>query len=107
MREKKCGTYDARRIVGRNDDIPQSELVQIQRVPSQLRICAIKTLAAPHEFNKKRDRALDDSLRLREQGLVLSSRGGTLREQRTGCGALALCTSKLVCARCGEWAPVN
>ena len=53
--------------------------MQIERVPSQLKISVIKTLAALHEFNKKRDRALDDSLRLREQGLVLSSRGGTLR----------------------------
>ena len=107
MREKKCGTYDARRIVGRNDDILQSELVQIKCVPSQLGICAIKTLAAPHELNKQRDRTLDDSLRLREQRLVLGSRGGTLREQCARRGALALCTSEEVCARCGEWAAVD
>ena len=77
--KRKSGTHDARRIVGRNNDILQSELVQIERIPNQLRISAIKILAAPHEFNKQHDRALDDSLRLREQGLVLSSRGGTLR----------------------------
>ena len=81
--------------------------MQIERVPSQLRISVIKTLAALHEFNKKRDRALDDSLRLSEQGLVLSSRGGTLREQRTGRGALTLCTSKEVCARRGDWVSVD
>ena len=97
----KSGTYNGRRIVGRNDDIPQSELVQIERVPSQLRTSAIKTLAAPHEFNKKRDRALDDSLHLREQGLVLSSRGGTLREQRTGRGALWGLGLGRLRARCG------
>ena len=107
MREKKCGTHDARRIIGRKNDILQSELGQIERVPSQVRISAIETLAAPNEFNKKRDRALDDSLRLREQSLALSSRGGTLREQRTGRGALALCTSEEVCALCGEWAAID
>jgi hypothetical protein len=81
--------------------------VQIERVPSQLRISTIKTLAASHKLNKQRDGALDNSLRLREQGLVLRSRGGTLREQRAGRGALALRTSEEVCARCGEWAPVD
>jgi hypothetical protein len=81
--------------------------VQIERVPSQLRISAFRTLAAPHEFNKQRDRALDDGLRLREQSLALSSHGGTLREQRAGRGALSLCASEEVCAHCGEWAPVD
>ena len=56
-------------------------------------------LAVPHEHDKQRDRALDDSLHLREQSLVLSSRGGTLREQRAGLGALVLCKSEEVCAR--------
>ena len=107
MREKKCGTHDSRRIIRRNDDILQSELVQIKRVPSQLRIGAIKTLAAPYKFNKQRDGALNDSLRLREQRLVFSSGGGTLSEQRAGRGAHALSTSEEICACCGEWASVN
>ena len=81
--------------------------MQIERVPSQLRISAIKTLAAPHELNKQRDRALNISLRIREQSLALSSRGGTLREQRAGHGALSLSTSEEVCAPCGEWAAVD
>ena len=81
--------------------------MQVERVPCQLRISAFKTLAAPHELNKQRDRALNNSLRLREQSIALSSRGGTLREQRAGRGALSLCTSEEVYARCGEWAAVD
>ena len=103
----KSGTHDARRIIGCNDDILQSELVQIERVPSQLWIGTVEALAASNELDKQRDGALDDGLRLREQGLVLGSRRGTLCKKRAGRSALTLGTSEEVRARCWEWTTVN
>ena len=93
---RKSGTHDAGWIIGSNDDILQSEFVQVERVPSQLRICAIKTLAASHKLDEQRDRTLDDRLRFREQGLVLGSCRGTLGEKRAGRSALTLGTSEEV-----------
>ena len=107
MKGRKSGTYNTSRIIGCNNDILQSEFVQVERVPSQLRICAIKTLAAPHKFDEQRDRALDDRLRLGEQGLVLSSCRGTLGEKRTSRSALPLGTSEEVCTRGGERSTVD
>jgi hypothetical protein len=37
LKEKKSGTYNARGTIGRNDDSLQYELVQIKRIPNQLR----------------------------------------------------------------------
>jgi hypothetical protein len=81
--------------------------VQIERIPSQLWICAIKTFAASYELDKQRNGTLDDILRLCKQGLVLSSRWSTLREKRAGRRTLTLGTSEKVCTRCWEGTAVD
>jgi len=60
-----------------------------------------------HELDEQRDGTLDDALRLGKQGLVLSSRGSTLREERACRGALALGTCEKVCSRSWEWSAIN
>jgi hypothetical protein len=108
-RDKTGGkrTHDACRIIGCDDDILQSELVQIERVPSQLWIGAVKAFAASYELDKQRDGTLDDTLRLCKQGLVLSSRWSTLGEKRAGRSTLTLGASEEVCTRCCERAAVD
>jgi hypothetical protein len=81
--------------------------VQIERVPSQLWISAVKPFAAPYELDKQRDGPLDDIMRLCKQGLVLSSRWGTLGEKRADRSALTLGASEEVCTRCWERAAVD
>jgi hypothetical protein len=85
----------------------QSELVQIEHVPSQLWIRAVKAFAASYEFDKQRDGTLDDILRLCKQGLVLSSRWSTLGEKRVGRSTLTLGASEEVSTRCCERATVD
>src|ERR1700733_882085 len=103
----KKRTHDACRIIGCDDDILQSELVQIERVPSQLRICAVKAFTASYELDKQRDGTLDNILRLCKQGLVLSSRWSSLGEKRAGRSTLTLGASEEVCTRCWERAAVD
>jgi hypothetical protein len=100
-------THDARRIVLRDDDVLRPELVQVERVPSELWVRAVEALAAAHELDEQRDGALDDRLRLGEQGFVLGSRGRTLSEERARRSTFALRTSKEVCACGREWAAVD
>lgn len=101
------GTHDACRIVGCDDDILQPELVQIERVSSQLWICAVKAFAASYELDKQRDCTLNDILRLGKQGLVLGSRWSTLGEKRAGRSTLTLGASEEVCMRCCERATID
>jgi hypothetical protein len=70
-------THDACRIIGCDDGILQSKLVEIERVSSQLWICAVKDFAASYELDKQCDSTLDNILHPCKQGQVLSSRWRT------------------------------
>ena len=81
--------------------------MQIECVSAKLWICTVETFAAAHELDEESHGTLDDRLRLVEQRLVLGSRGGALREERAGRGALALGAGQEVCASCWERAAID
>ena len=105
--EERVTTHNAGWIVRRDDDILQPELMQIESVPGELRVGTVETLTAAHELDEQSDGTFYDRLRLGEQGLVLSSRGGTLRKERASRGALTFCTAEEICSRCWEWPAIN
>ena len=81
--------------------------MQIERVPGELWIGTVETIAAAHKLDEQRDSTLDDGLCLGKEDLVIGSRGGTLREQSACRSALTLSAGEKVCASCWEWSAVD
>ena len=83
--------------------------MQVKRVPCELGVRAIEAIAPAHELDEQRDGALDESVRVREQRLVLRAGGGarTRCEERAGGGALAVRAGEEVRAGGREWPAVE
>jgi hypothetical protein len=54
------------RLVRRDDDVLRPQLVQVERVPCELGVCAIEAFAPAHELDEQRDGALYEGVRVRD-----------------------------------------